>query len=162
MGESDFSIIHRITTLKIWSNSFSGNFILFSLKNLQKFVWYNVEYEGHHLLLSTCGCYGHIGRNCTTLLDKNSESKQTKVATLGDKAADVTRVAETTMKETILEAINSSVDKLMIAGEIPTTVITEIKCPRKNRRGLTSGGQRKKNLNSKNLINAPLNLIQSM
>nr|KYP70390.1 hypothetical protein KK1_009606 [Cajanus cajan] len=27
-------------------------------------VWYNVEYEGLHLLCSSCGCYGHILRNC--------------------------------------------------------------------------------------------------
>jgi hypothetical protein len=27
-------------------------------------AWYNVEYEGLHLLCSSCGCYGHIARNC--------------------------------------------------------------------------------------------------
>ncbi|XP_020208554.1 uncharacterized protein LOC109793499 [Cajanus cajan] len=27
-------------------------------------VWYNVEYEGLHLLCSSCGCYGHVLRNC--------------------------------------------------------------------------------------------------
>jgi hypothetical protein len=27
-------------------------------------VWYNVEYEGLHLLCATCGCYGHLSRNC--------------------------------------------------------------------------------------------------
>ncbi|XP_020238813.1 uncharacterized protein LOC109817874 [Cajanus cajan] len=26
-------------------------------------VWYNVEYEGLHLLCSSCGCYGHVLRN---------------------------------------------------------------------------------------------------
>src|ERR1044072_8970720 len=28
-------------------------------------TWYRVEYEGLHLLCSNCGCYGHLGRNCT-------------------------------------------------------------------------------------------------
>ncbi|XP_057451901.1 uncharacterized protein LOC130743687 [Lotus japonicus] len=28
-------------------------------------VWYNIEYEGLHLLCSHCGCYGHLARNCT-------------------------------------------------------------------------------------------------
>ncbi|XP_057451967.1 uncharacterized protein LOC130743755 [Lotus japonicus] len=28
-------------------------------------TWYNVEYEGLHLLCSHCGCYGHLARNCT-------------------------------------------------------------------------------------------------
>ncbi|XP_020236520.1 uncharacterized protein LOC109816067 [Cajanus cajan] len=27
-------------------------------------VWYNVEYERLHLLCSSCGCYGHVLRNC--------------------------------------------------------------------------------------------------
>nr|KYP69646.1 Transposon TX1 uncharacterized [Cajanus cajan] len=27
-------------------------------------VWYNVEYEGLHLLCSSCGCYGHVLQNC--------------------------------------------------------------------------------------------------
>ncbi|KAL6534886.1 hypothetical protein OROGR_013561 [Orobanche gracilis] len=30
-------------------------------------TWYNIEYEGLHLLCKTCGCYGHLTRNCTTL-----------------------------------------------------------------------------------------------
>ncbi|XP_057422339.1 uncharacterized protein LOC130716152 [Lotus japonicus] len=28
-------------------------------------VWYNIEYEGLHLLCSKCGCYGHLARTCT-------------------------------------------------------------------------------------------------
>ncbi|KAK7243144.1 hypothetical protein RIF29_37931 [Crotalaria pallida] len=27
--------------------------------------WYKVEYEGLHLICATCGCYGHLSRNCT-------------------------------------------------------------------------------------------------
>ncbi|XP_045792034.1 uncharacterized protein LOC123886793 [Trifolium pratense] len=27
--------------------------------------WYKVQYEGLHMICATCGCYGHITRNCT-------------------------------------------------------------------------------------------------
>lgn len=27
---------------------------------------YKVQYEGLHLICTNCGCYGHLGRNCTT------------------------------------------------------------------------------------------------
>lgn len=26
--------------------------------------WYKVSYEGLHIICSSCGCYGHLGRNC--------------------------------------------------------------------------------------------------
>ncbi|XP_057452246.1 uncharacterized protein LOC130744070 [Lotus japonicus] len=29
-------------------------------------TWYNVEYEGFHLLCARCGCYGNMSRNCET------------------------------------------------------------------------------------------------
>jgi hypothetical protein len=28
--------------------------------------WYKIQYEGLHLICTNCGCYGHLGRNCTT------------------------------------------------------------------------------------------------
>jgi len=28
--------------------------------------WYKVQYEGLHLICTNYGCYGHLGRNCTT------------------------------------------------------------------------------------------------
>lgn len=28
--------------------------------------WFNVEYEGLHLLCKKCGLFGHIGKNCTS------------------------------------------------------------------------------------------------
>jgi len=29
--------------------------------------WYKVQYEGLHLICTGCGCYGHLGRNCTNM-----------------------------------------------------------------------------------------------
>jgi hypothetical protein len=29
--------------------------------------WYKVEYEGLHLICNSCGCYGHLGRDCKVL-----------------------------------------------------------------------------------------------
>ena len=28
--------------------------------------WYKVQDEGFHLICTSCGCYGHLGRNCPT------------------------------------------------------------------------------------------------
>jgi len=28
--------------------------------------WYKVQYEGLHLICTNCGCYGHLGRNCSS------------------------------------------------------------------------------------------------
>jgi hypothetical protein len=29
--------------------------------------WYKVEYEGLHLICNSCGCYGHLERDCQVL-----------------------------------------------------------------------------------------------
>jgi hypothetical protein len=34
--------------------------------------WYKVQYEGLHLICTSCGCYGHLGRNCSTMPAKNN------------------------------------------------------------------------------------------
>ncbi|XP_057451726.1 uncharacterized protein LOC130743491 [Lotus japonicus] len=31
-------------------------------------TWYNIEYEGLHLLCSKCGCYGHLSRKCKVVV----------------------------------------------------------------------------------------------
>lgn len=30
--------------------------------------WYNIEYEGLHVICGKCGCYGHVTRNCTQVV----------------------------------------------------------------------------------------------
>lgn len=37
--------------------------------------WYKVQYEGLHLICTNCGCYGHIGRNCTTTTTTTDQHK---------------------------------------------------------------------------------------
>nr|KYP69589.1 hypothetical protein KK1_008786 [Cajanus cajan] len=44
-------------------------------------VWYNVEYEGLHLLCSSCGCYGHVLRNCLKVTRPESTAHE-----VGEKA----------------------------------------------------------------------------
>ncbi|XP_045804092.1 uncharacterized protein LOC123897478 [Trifolium pratense] len=40
--------------------------------------WYNVQYEGLHIICGGCGCYGHHTRNCEkTLVKKVSASEKT-------------------------------------------------------------------------------------
>lgn len=34
--------------------------------------WFNVQYEGLHLLCKECGMYDHIGRNCTVVKQKET------------------------------------------------------------------------------------------
>ncbi|XP_020240070.1 uncharacterized protein LOC109818934 [Cajanus cajan] len=53
-------------------------------------IWYNVEYEGLHLLCSSCGCYGHVMRNCPTSARHESTEKG-----VGEKEAMETLSGET-------------------------------------------------------------------
>ncbi|XP_057452578.1 uncharacterized protein LOC130744406 [Lotus japonicus] len=40
-------------------------------------TWYNVEYEGLHILSSKCECHDHLARNCTgTLVTQQREPQQ--------------------------------------------------------------------------------------
>jgi len=34
--------------------------------------WYKVQYEGLHLICTNCGCYGHLGRNCTSKPERSN------------------------------------------------------------------------------------------
>nr|KYP67224.1 Transposon TX1 uncharacterized [Cajanus cajan] len=45
-------------------------------------VWYNIEYEGLHLLCTCCGCYGHVLRNCSSLVQplQHLENGTTEIA----------------------------------------------------------------------------------
>lgn len=36
--------------------------------------WYNVWYEGFHIICSRCGCYGHHPRDCRKILDNLIQS----------------------------------------------------------------------------------------
>nr|KYP44952.1 hypothetical protein KK1_033533 [Cajanus cajan] len=52
-------------------------------------VWYTVEYEGLHLLCASCGCYGHVLRNCQHAAQSESVAngvgeKETVVQSSGD------------------------------------------------------------------------------
>ncbi|XP_057419082.1 uncharacterized protein LOC130713325 [Lotus japonicus] len=44
-------------------------------------TWYNIEYEGLHLLCRRCGCYGHLARNCTTPQREENTSPMAAQAT---------------------------------------------------------------------------------
>jgi len=35
--------------------------------------WYKIQYEGLHLICTTCGCYGHLGRSCTQIPSKTDD-----------------------------------------------------------------------------------------
>nr|KYP73208.1 hypothetical protein KK1_005823 [Cajanus cajan] len=62
-------------------------------------VWYNVEYEGLHLLCSSCGCYGHVLRNCHHAIRSesvaNGVGEETVVQPSGDPSRSAGSGAET-------------------------------------------------------------------
>lgn len=39
--------------------------------------WYNIEYEGLHVICTKCGCYGHRSRECKASLPVEGESQNT-------------------------------------------------------------------------------------
>jgi hypothetical protein len=39
--------------------------------------WYKVQYEGLHIICATCGCYGHVTRNCTKPSATNEAAEKT-------------------------------------------------------------------------------------
>lgn len=41
--------------------------------------WFNIEYEGLHVICSNCGCYGHVTRNCPV----QKEAPVAKTAAVG-------------------------------------------------------------------------------
>lgn len=51
--------------------------------------WYRVEYEGLHLICSTCGCYGHLTRNCSKDLSGVATAPTTNGARDTDSALSI-------------------------------------------------------------------------
>lgn len=54
--------------------------------------WFNVEYEGLHLLCKKCGLFGHIGRNCTVEEVKENPIAQAEEAAVVDGAEAAPRI----------------------------------------------------------------------
>jgi hypothetical protein len=44
--------------------------------------WYNVQYEGLHIICGSCGCYGHHTRDCKSNNNKNSEQPPQPASTV--------------------------------------------------------------------------------
>ncbi|XP_020205012.1 uncharacterized protein LOC109790298 [Cajanus cajan] len=72
-------------------------------------VWYNVEYEGLHLLCSSCDCYGHVRRSCPS-----ANKLESKVNGAGAKEA-----TEKTPGESLHSAVLD-----VLAGEDSTPHVT--------------------------------------
>lgn len=50
--------------------------------------WFEVEYEGLHLLCKKCGLYGHIGKNCPTAPIAMEEETGVKSDGMAEQAAE--------------------------------------------------------------------------
>lgn len=46
-----------------------------------KGTWYKVEYEGLHVLCGKCGCYGHVTRNCSNILEAEKQVTSVSIDT---------------------------------------------------------------------------------
>lgn len=60
--------------------------------------WYKVSYEGLHIICSSCGCYGHLARNCTAPPPSNQlASPETTLSPVPGVEETVQAVAEKTV-----------------------------------------------------------------
>ncbi|XP_020228424.1 uncharacterized protein LOC109809499 [Cajanus cajan] len=76
-------------------------------------VWYNVEYEGLHLLCSACGCYGHVLRNCT-------HANKTAVLVYGEGVKEATEQPSGDLPRNVESAaVSGEKSAPQIRGEIP-------------------------------------------
>ncbi|XP_057432404.1 uncharacterized protein LOC130725170 [Lotus japonicus] len=88
-------------------------------------VWYNIEYEGLHLLCSHCGCYGHLARNCTgTPMPKQNPSPAATTKMPQEAAGPVACTPQdATQTETLVT------EQTMMEAVIPGVKIAPITCP---------------------------------
>ncbi|XP_057452137.1 uncharacterized protein LOC130743944 [Lotus japonicus] len=88
-------------------------------------VWYNIEYEGLHLLCSNCGCYGHLARQCTgTPVPQPQTRTQTATTVSPTATATVAATTQDTRQGTTLEP-----DQQMTEGVDPGVKVARINCP---------------------------------
>ncbi|XP_057442695.1 uncharacterized protein LOC130734343 [Lotus japonicus] len=102
-------------------------------------TWYNVEYEGLHLLCHKCGCYGHLARNCTAPpLPKQPQGQATNgsasIAAMAEQVSDLSHetLASSNLAAGVAPATASATlapvtDAIM--GAISGHSIPDIKCP---------------------------------
>jgi hypothetical protein len=75
--------------------------------------WYQVQYEGLHIICTQCGCYGHVLKDCISKQNKPAtEAMGTTVADSGEQIRTVTQPEETVQKtvEEIMESDQSSIN----------------------------------------------------
>lgn len=72
-----------------------------------KDLWYLVQYEGLHRICSSCGCYGHLGRDCPTKKQGSNGGNGDKVIG-ADKTSASLPPAETVAQEHSSPTTNDS------------------------------------------------------
>jgi hypothetical protein len=68
--------------------------------------WYHVEYEGLHVMCKSCGIYGHVARNCSTMARPEGQPKTTAGKATNDVEGD-----EAVMIRLDAEPVNNIPDK---------------------------------------------------
>ncbi|XP_057426286.1 uncharacterized protein LOC130719691 [Lotus japonicus] len=79
-------------------------------------TWYNIEYEGLHLLCSKCGCYGHLSRKCKVVAPTS-----TAAATQSTPAAGTSAGQGATL-ETAIVTVNE--DTMQTENHAPKKAVT--------------------------------------
>lgn len=71
--------------------------------------WYKVQYEGLHIICSSCGCYGHYTRNCVQGVQLGQLNQQPTMSTI--------QPSPTSMNKPTKEVMQTRVE----VGDHPTT-----------------------------------------
>lgn len=88
-------------------------------------VWYNVEYEGLHLLCSNCGCYGHLFRQCAGLPVPQPQAQHCSVPEASPEIpAETAATAQTSEHDITLDSATPAT-----GNANPGAKVAAIKCP---------------------------------
>ncbi|CAJ2677327.1 unnamed protein product [Trifolium pratense] len=126
--------------------------------------WYKVQYEGLHIICTSCGCYGHLSRNCkkkpqtpSPLPPSSSSQQNTKAPTADTSSSNAAtlispiiapiNVENIPNKEPIIEEINEDIKS---HGEWLTVT------RRRKNQAHGNQGVKNTNTNSKNIKNVNL------
>ncbi|XP_057440923.1 uncharacterized protein LOC130732924 [Lotus japonicus] len=91
-------------------------------------TWYKIEYEGLHLLCGTCGCYGHLTRNCSVSPVQTQATPS--AAAVPDAAAAVTGHEEMTAQvDKPAEGLAVGGNPSQQSGVIRGSINAADKCP---------------------------------
>jgi hypothetical protein len=117
--------------------------------------WYQVQYEGLHIICTQCGCYGHVLKDCTIKMKNVPTAKTGKSSESHDSGESQTK--ETVQQQNLEVSVNQVEDEILAnqpKEQIPDVLHGEwIKVERRkksNKNSMTRFGGISKDLKSHN------------